>query len=457
LTNTTFSARSNASFTREIFANSGSVAVGQFAAMGFGIADTILLGRASSSELAAFALSISVSISIMVTLFGVMSALAPLMARHYGAGDSHAVGRMTQQGVYVALACSLLASSILLFPGWLLRLAEVPAELHEKVRGYLFYLALSTPFTLLFRVYSNLNIAISRPGMVTFIQIAVLPVKVALSYWFIFGGWGLAAMGSPGAGLATAICLFGMFLVACALLLRDASYARFEIFKAWQPPRWSEIKAILALGIPSGASYCIEVTAFALMAIFIARTGTDALAAHQIVGNFASAVYMLPLSMAMATSALCAQCLGAGEREAARRVAYLGMRITLIVTATLGLICFALRGSIAGIYTLSPAVQQIASTLFIFIAAYQMVDGLQVMASFLLRAYKVAVLPLVAYGVSLWGIGLGGGYLVAFNVFGNSPTWALGAAGMWLGNAVALTLLCVALVWMLRRVAKRAV
>jgi MATE family multidrug resistance protein len=90
--------------------------------------------------------------------------------------------------------------------------------------------------------------------------------------------------------------------------------------------------------------------------------------------------------------------------------------------------------------------------LFFFIAFYQVFDSLQVGTAYVLRAYKVAFIPTLMYAVALWGVGLGGGYMIGFDVIGISPTWLTGAAGFWLGNSLSLALVGIALVWYLKRV-----
>jgi MATE family multidrug resistance protein len=90
--------------------------------------------------------------------------------------------------------------------------------------------------------------------------------------------------------------------------------------------------------------------------------------------------------------------------------------------------------------------------LFFFIAFYQLFDAIQVGTAFVLRAYKVATIPTLMYAVALWGAGLGGGYVVGFNITGLTPNFLLGAAGFWLGNSLSLALVGLALAWYLRRV-----
>jgi MATE family multidrug resistance protein len=72
-----------------------------------------------------------------------------------------------------------------------------------------------------------------------------------------------------------------------------------------------------------------------------------------------------------------------------------------------------------------------------------------------LRAYKVAVVPTVIYAVALWGVGLGGGYLLGFNVTGFTPEWLTGARGFWVANTVSLAIAGIGLLLYWRGVSKR--
>ena len=97
----------------------------------------------------------------------------------------------------------------------------------------------------------------------------------------------------------------------------------------------------------------------------------------------------------------------------------------------------------SGLYTRDPAVVAIALTLIPYLAAFHFFDALQTVASFVLRAYKLAMAPTVIHAVALWGLGVVGGYLVAFGGFWGPP-W--GIAGMWLMQSVALALAALLLV-----------
>jgi MATE family multidrug resistance protein len=413
----------------------------------------MMTARYSAIDLAALGLGASVYISIFVGLSGVMQALSPTIGQLFGARKFEAIGFEVRQGVWLTFFLSGLGAIALCFPQPLLSIAQAPAELNDKVEQYLRILALALPATLGLRVYSSLNTAISRPRRVMAIQLGALLLKIPLNALFIFGGLGLPAFGSPGCAMATAVAAWLALLAGWILLRHDNFYAQFTLFRGGLGrPVWAAQAALLRLGVPMGLSYLIEVTAFALMALFIARLGSHAMAAHQITANFGTVLYMLPLSIASATGIVVAQEIGAGRFQAARLAGNAGVRLGTLLAVLLGILVWLGRAQIIDVYTPDASVAAAAMPLFFFIAFYQLFDALQVGTAFVLRAYKIAMIPTLMYAVALWGVGLSGGYLLGFNVLGNTPEFLQGAAGFWLGNSLSLALVGAALVWYLRRV-----
>ncbi len=446
--------RSASSFTARVAALAWPILVGQLAVIMNGVADTMMTARYSAMDLASLGLGASVYVSIFVGLSGVMQALAPIIGQLYGAKNHDAIGAEVRQGVWLAIFLSLVGSILLLYPDFLLDIAEAPPELEHKVREYLALLAPALPATLGFRIYASLNNAISRPRMVMAIQVgSVLLLKLPLNALFIFGGFGLPALGAPGAAIATGITAWLALWAGWIIVRRDDSYRKFGILgHGLGKPSWPAQVALLKLGVPMGLSYLIEVTAFTLMALFIARLGSDTLAAHQITANFGTVLYMLPLSIANATGTLVAQEIGAGRLVAARHAGNAGVKLGVALAVAIGALVWFAREGIIALYTPDVRVATAAMPLFFFIAFYQFFDALQVGTAFVLRAYKVATVPTIMYAVALWGIGLGGGYLLGFDVAGGTPAMLQGAAGFWLGNSASLGLVGAALVWYLRRV-----
>lgn len=441
------------SFIRRIADLAWPILIGQLAVIANGVIDTAMTSRFSATDLAALAVGASIYISIFVGLNGVLAALAPVIGQLYGAQHHEAIGAEVKQGIWLSVFLTVAGCLALLFPQPLLSLAHASPQLTEKASLYLRILALALPATLGFRIYASLNTAIGRPKMVMALQIGALALKVPLNALFIFGSFGLPAFGGPGCAMATGVTVWIMFLVCGIIVRTDPSYRMFGVFgTGFVMPSWAAQRELLKLGIPMGLSYLIEVTAFTFMALFIARLGDVAVAGHQITANFGTVLYMIPLAIANATGTLVAQAIGAREFDTARRIGRAGIRFAAVVSVTMGCIVWLARGVIVRAYTPNEAIIAAALPLYVFIAFYQLFDAIQVTTAFVLRAYKVVVIPTLMYAVALWGVGLGSGYVLGLNAFGNSPRAFQGPSGFWMGNSVALALVGAGLLWYLRRV-----
>ncbi|MFC7518400.1 MATE family efflux transporter [Herbaspirillum sp. GCM10030257] len=443
--------------TTRIAALAWPILVGQLAVIANGVIDTAMTSRFSATDLAALAIGTSVYVSIFVGLNGVLAAISPVVGQLFGAGRYNDIGTEMKQGAWLALFLTIAGCMALVFPTPLLSLAHASPELNDKATLYLRTLAFALPATMGFRLYASLNTAIGRPKMVMALQIAGLVLKVPVNALFIFGGLGIPAMGGPGCALATTLISWFMFITCAVILRTGTSYHAYGLFgTGFILPSWKAQRELLRLGIPMGLSYLIEVTAFTFMALFIARLGATTLAGHQVTANFATVLYMLPLAIANATGTLVAQAIGARNLETARRIGTSGIRLAAILAVSIGGLVWLSRGLIVRAYTPDPAIVTAALPLFVFIAFYQLFDSVQVTTAFVLRAYKVAVVPTLIYAVALWGIGLGGGYILGLNPYGIAPPVLQGAAGFWMGNSASLALVAAGLLWYLKVVQRQA-
>ena len=433
------------------------VLVGQVAVLAFATVDTILVARFAAADLAALAVGGAAYITVFIGLMGVVVAIGPIAGQMFGAKQLVQAGRQVHQAVWVALGLSLLGSALLLFPAPFLALAQASPDVAEKVRGYLFALAFSLPASLLFSVYRGFNTAVSRPKAVMALQVAGLALKVPLSVAFVWGvpALGVPSMGVVGCGLATAIVMWAQMLIAWQVMRRDAFYKPFQIMgRGLDAPDRKAILAQLRLGIPMGVSIMVEVTGFAFMAFFISRIGTTPVAGHQVATNLVSLMFMVPLSIGNASSTLVAQRIGAADPQDARRLAWHSLGIGLALAAVMGSAVLLGQRFVLGLYTSNPAVVAAAVPLIAWLVVFHIADAAQTIAAFVLRAYRIATLPVFIYVAALWGVGLGGGYVLAFNVGGQVPAALQGAPGYWFASTVGLALAGAALIglmgWVLR-------
>jgi MATE family multidrug resistance protein len=414
--------------------------LGQLAVITFGVMDTAMTARYSTDDLAALGMASSIFISVYVGLTGILSALNSIGGQLYGAQKYPEIGEDTRQTLWLALGTSCIGIFVLLHPGPFLALGDVSPNIEAKARLYLEILAIGTPGTMIMRTYMAFHNAISMPKIITKLQVVGLCLKVPLNYLFIFGGLGIPAMGGPGCAIASVIVQWFWVFSVTYLICTQPRYKAYGVFSKFSPPNWPRIWNILKLGAPIGFSYLIEVTSFAFMALFIARFGTSVLAGHQIIANMGTVLYMIPLSLSIATMTVIAQHLGAKQTADAEQVGWSAVIFITSVSVCLGIIVWFLQGFLLDLYSPKPEARLMAEKLFIFIAIYQMADALQVTAAFILRGYRVAFWPMLIYAGSLWGVGLLGGYLMAFEYISFLPDYVHGAAGFWAGNSISLAI-----------------
>lgn len=432
------------------------VFMGQVAMVLFATVDTFLVARYSAIDLAALAVGTAAYITVFIGLMGVVLACGPIVGQLYGARRLPAAGEQLHQAVWLALGLSVLGCTVLAFPQPFIALSQASPEVASKLRGHLLALACALPAGLLFAAYRGFNIAVSRPRAVMVLQLGALAIKVPLAALFVYGAGPVPALGVVGCGVSTAIAMWCVVLIAWQVMRRGDFYAPFAIFgHGLKPPNWPALAAQLKLGVPMGGSVLIEVTGFASMAFFISRFGATPVAGHQIAANLVSLLFMVPMALGNATSTLAAQSIGAGALADARRVAWHGIELAALVALALGTAIFFTREGVVRLYTHDEVIVAAALPLLAWVALFHFVDAMQIAAAFTLRAWRIATVPLVIYATSIWGLGLGGGWFVAFNVPGWVPASLHGARGFWvmstLGLGAAAAGLVLFLAWVLHR------
>ena len=407
-----------------IMRHAGTVMVGQLAVMAFSITDTLVAGHFADTALAALAVASATYVTVHISLMGMLQALLPIWAELHGAQRHAEVGRSVRQALYVWALTAGLGMWALLFPDFLLNWTQVPSDLQADVKAYLDIVAYGLPASLLFRMYSTLNQSLGKPKLVTWVQVGALLLKVPLSIALVLGYPGfMPPMGLAGCAWATLVVTVMMLSLALWLLRTQDFYLPFRIWRRMEKPHLPTLLHFIRLGLPSGLAIGVEVTSFTLMSLFIARLGVVATASHQIVSNMTAVLYMVPLSLSIASSARVSYWIGAGQTHKARLALRTGLGLVVLMSLALaGLIAWQHR-AIAEFYTQSAEVAALAATLLLWLTLYHIADAVQVFCVFTLRCYRITVLPLITYTILLWGLGLAGGYAVAYGNAWHHATW----------------------------------
>jgi len=408
------------------------VIASQLLQMSMGFVDTIMAGHLNPTALAAVAIGAAIMNPLIVMIIGVLMAASPIIAQVFGARKLHKIGKNVRQALWLSQFLGIPVFFLLRHMEWLMGIMHVDPNLIPVTQGYLDAISWGVPAIGAYLVLRFFNEAIgaTKPGM----YFALLGVffNITGNYVFMYGKLGFPALGAVGIGLSSAIVGWVMFIGILIYSATKKSYKRFHIFHNIHLPEWEYMRELLYVGVPNGISTFLEVSMFALVALFIGSLGTDAVAGHQIAINVASITFMIPLGLSTAITVRVGQAIGRNNIHAARFSGFTGIALSAGIMACMALLLFLFPHFITNIYTHSTHVQDIAVYLLQFAAIFQISDGLQVSGIGALRGLKDTRIPMFVNIIAYWAIGLTTGYY-----FGLIQHY--GPQGFWIGLIAGLT------------------
>ena len=402
------------------------ILVAQVSTAGVTFINTTMAGHAGADDLAGVSVGAGLFYPLLASIIGLLMAGTPLMAQLIGRKERESLPFIVRSGMVIGLSVwALFTAAYFFFIDDLLASLALEAAVEHIARYYLmtmigvvFFLALMIPLRCLTDTAGSTSIS-----MKLFLMAPV--INGIFNYLFIYGHGGMPALGGIGAGLATMMTygfLLGLFLL---VVMKSKDLGGRQIF-ASLALRSKDLREYLVVGVPSGLSIFMEMSLFSLIIVFLSRYGTDALAAYQIADNFASLVYMLPVSCSMALTILIATAVGAGDMTLARRYKKAGFVVAMggaMMTASFTVL---FRNSIGSVYTDDAAVALIAGQFLIYSAGWQLFDAISTPIQGILRGLKDTRISFVLMVLAYWG------GCFPMSLFLDNHT-ALGADSFWLG------------------------
>ena len=425
---------------RATLALAAPLAGANLAQMAMGLTNAIVVGRLGGGALAAAGLGAGFYFTLVMICQGVLVAVAPLAAHAIGAGDERAAARVAGAGVALAALMALPVFALLTIAPQLLVLLGYQQQLAADIADFLSAIRWASPAFLGFAVLRGMLSAAGRVRAIMFAVLFAVPANAALNWGLVFGHFGLPALGIVGSGFATAIIqwLMTLGLAAYTLLLPGR---RFRM------PARGDFARIVRVGLPISGMLALEVGVFNAAGVLMGLLGAQALGAHQLAINFASLSFMVPLGIAQAATVRVAYELGAGALEAARRAGFIALALGGVLMLAPALLMLAIPRTIAGIYLDlgdpgNEGTAIIAVRLLAIAAAFQVFDGVQVIALGALRGYRDTALPMLIGAFGYWAIGFAMSWALAFPL-------GYGAVGLWWGLALGLGIVALLLTWRL--------
>src|ERR1700688_4591098 len=256
--------------------------------------DLALIGRLGDEAVAAAALANTVFFVSFTFGMGLVSAVAPLVAQAFGARNPPQVPRSL----------------------WFL-----------AIRGFMG--------------------AVNRPEPGLWITLVAIPANALLVYLLIHGGMGLPRLELFGAGLATAIVYFGMFLAALGFAYGRRPFRKYRVLgRIWRID-WVLMWQLIVIGAPISISFLMEYGLFAAAALLMGLIGTTALAAHQIALQITAILFMVPFGIGMAATVRVGHAVGRRDAAAVRRAGFVAVLLGIVFVSIMTLVVIVGRFSIA--------------------------------------------------------------------------------------------------------------
>ncbi len=429
----------------------GPLIINNLSIAGMNFADAVMAGRLGAEALAAVAVGASVWFLGFTVCLGLMMAISPITARHYGAGELSLIGRYTRQGLWLALGLGVTLISLAhLLVEPVLNFIGIDPEFRQLTIGYVKAIIFGAPAIcgfLAFR-FTTEGIGVMRPIMYT--SLFGLVSNVFLNYVLMYGHFGIPAFGAVGCGMASAITMWLIMFVLGSILYLRPIYKPLQIFKRVAPVRMPILKEIVKLGMPIGITITAEAGLFAVVSILIGTRGAAITAAHQIAINFASTIFMVPLAFSSAITVRIGHALGAGFPSAARLAGLTGISMCALFMACSATFLLLFRDAVVSLYTNDTSVQAIAISLLLMAALFQIADGVQIGAAGALRGYKDTKVPMIINMFAYWALGFPLAYMAAIT-FRAPPNY------IWAGFVLGLSAAAIMLTLRVLRISKHQV
>ena len=413
------------------------IVVAELGWIAMGLVDLAMVGRLGPAAIGAVGIGSVLCLAVVVFGIGMLLGLDTLVARAYGRGRLDECRRWLVQGAWLAV---LLAVPLTLVGGGVAASLDrwgLDSAVERLTVPYFSIVLLSVLPLLLYTACRRYLQATGHATQVTAALLTANAINAAANWLLVFGNLGLPALGVDGAAWATCISrvYLASFLAVAILLHARRSAGPWPRAR----PERRRLRHLVGLGWPAAAQVTLEFGVFAAVTALAGRLEAATLAAHQIVLNVASVTFMVPQGVGAAGAVRVGYSAGRRDPSGVRRAGWAALALGGGFMSAAAVLFVWTPHPILRLYTSDPAVIRAGVTLLLVAALFQLFDGLQAVATGVLRGLGDTRTPMVSNLAGHWIVGLPVGYVLCFGA-----GW--GIVGLWVGLSIGLTLVGAALV-----------
>lgn len=439
--------------TRAVAGLATPLALTHLSYMAIMLTDVVMMGWIGTEAIAAGTLARDFFWVFGAFAMGVLTGATPIMAQHLGARRLRRIRPTVRNAAWLALLLAVPASVAAWFSSPILVLLGQDQQVADDGQSYLRHLLWGLLPSLWFAVLTEFLAAHGRPRAVMVVTLCGIGLNALLDYTLMFGNFGAPKMGLEGAGVASLVVNWVMFLALLIFILRDRRFRRYRLLdRPWRLER-STMAEIVGIGSPIAVTEIAEMGMFFVTTLMMGLLGVEALAAHAVTGQCYAIVFMIPVGLAQAGAVRVGRAAGARDAAGLARAGWTATALAGLVVLLPSIVFWFAGRALAGLI-LDPAVPANAAALdlaalLLSVAAFFMIaDAVQIAARGALQGIKDTARPMVVAVAASWGLGLPTAAALGFAL-------DLGGPGIWAGMAAAMTVASWLLIRRFRRQAAR--
>lgn len=410
-------------------------------------ADNVMVGRYGGDDpipLAAVSFGGAVFFILFIAAIGITLGMTPLVGELYAQGDRTKSSGLLQNGIlfYTLLGFIMAGLQYAVIP-FMHHLGQ-PEEVVDMAIPYYRMLIFSMPFIMLFFAFKQFLEGVGNTKVEMYVTIFINIANIGLNWLFIYGNMGCPEMGAVGAGMGTLISRIMAPILMIAYFFRKEKYRAY--LDGFSPLNysWSTIRQLLRMGLPISSQMFMEASAFVGTSIMMGWMGTNVMGANQIAITLGNCAFMIVLSIGASTTIRVSHCYGARDIPALALAAKASYHLALAWNFITAAAFISLRHYIPLLFTTNAEVVAITADLLLFVALFQLSDGIQNVSVGILRGIQdVKIIMPIAF-LAYWLLNLPVGYLLCFNL-------GMGPGGLYLGFSFGLSAAAVMMIVRIRR------
>lgn len=430
---------------RAMLALSWPMVLTNLAQIAMSATDVMMMGRLGPNTLAAGSLGSNLYFSPLIFGLGLMLATSPMIASELGRRRNSVrdLRRTVRQGLWIAVVVCVPIWLFVWNTGPILLWMGQDPLLAADAGRYVHWLQWSVLPFYGYVVLRSFISALERPGWALAIMFIAVVFNALCNWGLMFGNFGLPAFGIAGAGMATTLSSLLMFLGLAAVVSIDKQFRRYRLFGRFWRADWPRFRALWRLGAPIAGILAFEVTIFNAAALLMGLIDAASLAAHAIAIQIASITFMVPMGVAQAVTVRVGRAYGAQRPDDITRAGWTGYAISVGFMAVMAILMVLFPHTLIAAFIeldnpVNATVIGLAVTFLFYAALFQIFDGMQAVASGMLRGLHDTKMPMVLAAIGYWGIGLPLGVVLAFH-------FDFRGSGIWIGLSSGLAVVAVLL------------